>query len=101
MHHIHQLKKLDPSLAGRALDELITLRLSRDAKEEWVERAFMLRIWITTVVENSALDCEALQKLLDDMFEMTAKPLSAAAAHAAQTVSILRSVTEVLLTASS
>lgn len=90
MHHVHKLKKVDengPALASKALDELMISRLTTDAKEEWLERAGMLRIWITISVEKAPLNVDVLKKLLDDLYEIVGKPFSAAAAHAAQTVS--------------
>jgi hypothetical protein len=87
MHHIHKLKKLNAMLASKALDELIMLRLSRDAKDEWVERACMMRIWISTaVVDLPAPEYGLLKEILDQLYRTHAKPFSAAAAHAAQTV---------------
>lgn len=88
MHHIHKLKKLDATLATKALDELISLRLSRDAKEEWIERACMLRIWITAEREQQGLRLDELESVLDGMLEMIVNPFTPAAAHAAHTVSI-------------
>jgi hypothetical protein len=89
MHHIHKLKKLNATLATKALDELISIRLSRDVKEEWIERACMLRIWITTQSEQQVLNLDELKLVLDDMLEMIDNPFTPAAAHAAHTVSTL------------
>jgi hypothetical protein len=86
MHHVHKLKKLDAPLAGKALDELITLRLSQDIKEEWIERACMFRLWITVSTDGVVVDGNTLTNLLEQMHDIVAKSFSAAAAHAAQMV---------------
>jgi hypothetical protein len=86
MHHIHKLKKLSAPLASKSLDELLTLRLARDAKDEWVERACMMRIWIITTVDNSDLARASVKEILDMIHKNYTKPFSAAAAHAAQTL---------------
>jgi len=86
---MHKLKKLSSSLACKALDDLISLRLTINAKDEWVERACMMRIWITTTTSEIGDPGAAMKEILDIIFANRAKPFSAAAAHAAQTVSIL------------
>lgn len=88
MHHIHKLKKLSTLLACKSLDDLIALRLSGNVKEEWLERACMMRVWIMTTGSEPGDHGADMKDILDVMLTNSAKPFSAAAAYAAQTVGI-------------
>jgi hypothetical protein len=86
MHHLHKLRKLSAQFACRALDELLSLRLFAEEKEEWIERASIMRIWISTSCAESKDKVELLKDVLDTISSNTIKPFSSAATHAAQMV---------------
>ncbi|KIW01266.1 uncharacterized protein PV09_07305 [Verruconis gallopava] len=86
MHHIHKLKKLSATLASRALDNLIHSRLFDDAKDDWIERACMMRIWIATTVEDGLPNFSALKELFDKIHHTRLRSFSSTAAYAAQTL---------------
>jgi hypothetical protein len=88
MHHLHKLRKISPDLACKALDDLLHLRLFESEKEEWVEKAAMMRIWITTSspVEGSRPLLDSLGDFLDDVSNNTKVSFTPAATHAAQTL---------------
>lgn len=81
--------------ACSALDDLIILRLLEDDKDEYIQKAFMTRVWITTestvesdnnTTPNITSTCETLKQLMDSMHSRLHFPLSAKATHAAQTL---------------
>ncbi|KAF2689190.1 SPO22-domain-containing protein [Lentithecium fluviatile CBS 122367] len=86
MHHIHKLKDHSSHTSCKLIDELIELRLFRDEKEAWVEKAVITRVWIscTTHVAEDTLD--QLQELFDSVTRNMKGPFSAQATHAAQTL---------------
>jgi hypothetical protein len=86
MHHLHKLRKHSTDLACQALDELLSLRLFAEEKEDWIERASMMRIWISTSSGESKDSAGLLRNVLDTISSNTKKPFSAAATHAAQMV---------------
>jgi hypothetical protein len=102
MHHILKLKDKDryasktckgvsdltihcSLTACKLIDELVELRLFREEKEAWIEKAVITRVWIccTTRVAEETLD--KLQELFDTVMRNLKAPLSAQATHAAQT----------------
>jgi hypothetical protein len=86
MHHLHKLRKHSTDLACGALDDLLSLRLFAEGKEDWIERAAMMRIWVITssVVRKESVN--SLQDALDNISSNTKKTFSSAATHAAQMV---------------
>jgi hypothetical protein len=86
MYHLHKLRTHSVELAGRAVDELLSLRLFAEEKEEWIERASMMRIWITTSTAETKDTVHSLNLTLDNISANTKKPFSSAATHAAQVV---------------
>jgi hypothetical protein len=86
MHHLHKLRKRSADLSCRALDELLALRLFAEEKEEWIERASMMRIWITTSNTDAVDKVHSLKDVLDNISANTKNPFSSAATHAAQVV---------------
>lgn len=88
MHHLHKLRKLSPKLTCKALDELLAFRLVENGKEEWIECATIMRIWITTSQGKRSSD-EAINELtevLDCVKRSIKNPFNGPAAHAAQTL---------------
>jgi hypothetical protein len=86
MHHLHKLRKLSPKFTSKALDELLSLRLLASGKEEWIERATIMRIWIVTSEDNGDETIADLTELLDSIMRSTKNPFNASATHAAQTL---------------
>ncbi|KAF2432077.1 SPO22-domain-containing protein [Tothia fuscella] len=87
MHHLHKLRKLDTNLACKALDDLLSMRLYSEDKPEWIERAAMMRIWMTTSSPEMRDDVQqSLLDVLDNVHANTRVRFSAAATYAAQTL---------------
>jgi hypothetical protein len=86
MYHLHKLRNHSLELACRAVDELLSLRLFAEENEEWVERASMMRIWITTSTAETKDSIHSLKLVLDNISSNTKKPFSSAATHAVQMV---------------
>jgi hypothetical protein len=75
--------------ACKILDDLIDIRLFREENQNWIEKAIMTRIWISTTSKLTENVLEQLQELLDTVSHDSKAPISAPATHAAQTVSTL------------
>jgi len=73
-------------MACKALDDLIEIRLFREENADWVEKAVITRIWISTTSTLAESTPEQVQGLLDSVIRTPKDSLSAAATHAAQTV---------------
>lgn len=87
MHHIHRLKNIQPDLAVKALDELLDLRLLKDSdKDEWVQKALVTRIWISTSKDNDKTGLRSLHELFDSIFHALRQPANVSATHAVQTL---------------
>lgn len=87
MHHLHKLRKLDVNLACKALDDLLSVRLFDEGKSEWIEKAAIMRIWMTVSNPEMRGDVHLpLFEVLENISANTKGPFSAAATHAAQTV---------------
>jgi hypothetical protein len=87
MHHLHKLRKLNLSLACKALDDLLSTRLLGEDKSELIERAVIMRIWMTASSPEVRDDAHlSLSEVLENISAAAKNPFSAAATHAAQTV---------------
>jgi hypothetical protein len=88
IHHLHKLRTLSPKLTCQALSELLLFRLLEIGKVEWIERATIMRIWITTSQGkwNTHEAITELTNLLDAVQRGVKSPFNASAAHAAQTL---------------
>ncbi|TID24359.1 SPO22-domain-containing protein [Venturia nashicola] len=86
MHHIHKLKKLSLSLAAKILEEFLYGRLYDGDKEEYVEKAGMMWLWIITQDPRLDTQSKVLADALRHIYDGTQKPFSPAATHAAQTL---------------
>ncbi|KAI9826189.1 MAG: hypothetical protein M1819_007445 [Sarea resinae] len=84
MHDIHKLKNHSPNLACKAVDELLETRLYSMDTEEWIERAFITRLWIIADIPESEDVLDQLSQVCDSLSMNLVKPLSASATHAAQ-----------------
>jgi hypothetical protein len=74
--------------ACKLIDELIELRLFREEKEAWTEKAVITRIWISCTTHAAENILEQLHELFDTVSQNLKGSLSAPATHAAQTVSM-------------
>lgn len=72
--------------ACKALDELLKLRLIRDDHGQWIEKAIITRIWISTSDAHAENALAQLQQLFDLLVQQFSFSLSAPATHAAQTL---------------
>jgi meiosis protein SPO22/ZIP4 len=86
MHHLHKLRNIDPKAACKALDDFLTIRLFEHEKEDYVERAAVMRIWITTTALEAADMLQSLQHFFDILSKNLTVPFTTAATHAAQTL---------------
>ncbi|KAF1951086.1 SPO22-domain-containing protein [Byssothecium circinans] len=86
MHNIHKLKDHSARTACKLIDELIEIRLFREEKDAWIEKAVVTRVWIccSTLAEDDAL--EQLQELFDTVARSIKGSFAAQATHAAQTL---------------
>lgn len=87
MSRIHVLvSKKDIRLACKCLDELLIKRILVIERDDWIERTFVTRLWVT--IQDRAADDEAilpsLRNILDSMVKKLTKALSPKATHAAQ-----------------
>jgi hypothetical protein len=87
MFHIRKLNDKSPSLASKALEDLMRVRVLKMDREDWIEKVLITRLWISVSQRDSP---EALQPL-DEFFSMVAtnvrQPVSPGATLAAHTVS--------------
>lgn len=76
------------SEACGAVDLLLSLRLYETNNVQWIEKAIITRIWLTSeqVQPRTSTDFDLFMEWLDGCFSKLAKPLTAVASHAAQTV---------------
>jgi hypothetical protein len=86
MHHIRKLTDKSPSLACKALDELLELRILPSKREEWIEKALVTRVWMATYKLESIDTLLSLEQVLSTTFESLGKPVSSAVALASHTV---------------
>jgi hypothetical protein len=86
MHHLHKLRNVDPKATCKALDDFLTIRLFEHEKEEYIERAAVMRIWVTTTALEAVDMLPSLQHFLEILSKNLTVPFSAAATHAAQTL---------------
>lgn len=74
------------SFAARALEDFLMIRLYDSEKEEYIEKASMMWIWILTQDPHLDTQSQALTDALRNIYNGTQRPFSSAATHAAQTV---------------
>jgi len=88
MFHILKLNDKSPSLACKALEDLMRLRILNMDKDDWVEKVLVTRLWMSVTHRDSP---EALSSL-EEFFIMVAsnvnKPIGNTATAAAHTASL-------------
>lgn len=65
---------------------MIDIRLFREENQDWIEKAVITRLWISSSDSISENALEQLHSLFDTVLQNSKAPLSAPATHAAQTV---------------
>ncbi len=86
MHHVHKLKTRNADMAFHVLETLLLERLAMADKSEWVERALVTAIWITTTSAAVTSGLDPLERLLESLHVKLNKPLGQTATHAGQMV---------------
>lgn len=86
MHHIRKLNDKGPSLACNMIDAFLQSRLFEAGNEEWIEKALINRIWMSTNWRDYPEVLESVREVLEIVGSNISKPLSASATHTAQTV---------------
>ena len=86
MFHVRKLNEKNPSLACKALDELLSLRILREERENFIEKVLITRIWITVSQRETVESIAVLQELFAMIVSNIKKPISSAATHGAHTV---------------
>ncbi len=89
MFHIRQLGNKSPSLACKALDSFLSLRVLSNEREyppEWIEKCLITRLYLTSMHRESADIFTSLNNLFSMIVAAVAKPVSSEATLAAHTV---------------
>jgi len=89
VYHLHNLRKMDSSLACKALDELLSFRLFPASNATLVEHTIVMRFWISILHSNEQDQIPVVIKLmglLDLVVSTINYTFSALGAHAAQTL---------------
>ena len=72
--------------ASKALDDLLQHRLMREENEQWIEKAIVIRVWLSTSGPSIGDSLQQLQQVFDAVLQDGGFSLSAPATHAAQTL---------------
>ena len=86
MFHIRKLNDKSPGLGCIALDELMRLRILASGKIDWVEKALITRMWMTTGQRDTPEALSTLESCLCLIVANIHQPISSAATLAAHTV---------------
>ncbi|KAE8452848.1 hypothetical protein EG329_013120 [Mollisiaceae sp. DMI_Dod_QoI] len=88
MFHIRKLNDKSPSLACKALDAFLTLRLlkAEESLESWIGKALVTRLWFTVNQRDSEDALQSLYDLFEVIIANMTKPLPAEATLAAHTL---------------
>ncbi|KAL9084962.1 MAG: hypothetical protein Q9165_007828 [Trypethelium subeluteriae] len=86
LHHIHKLKDVNVTIACKTLDEFLEFRLYDEGRQDWIEKAVVVRIWLTTVETNSTSSATPAHAFLQNVFGNLSKHFTEPAAHAVMTL---------------
>lgn len=86
MSHIRKLNDKSPSLACKALDNFLTLRIVYGERDEWFEKALVTRLWLASKQTEGIDAVVQLGNLFATLVANVTKPASPAATLAAHTV---------------
>ncbi|KAK9248006.1 meiosis protein SPO22/ZIP4 like-domain-containing protein [Lipomyces tetrasporus] len=88
MSTIQSLLNHNPVLACKALDYLLTKKLSLSDQQDWLQEAFVLRV--TAISKDTSMQqhdsVNALNKLFADMEKLISEPISAKAVNGGQII---------------
>ncbi|MBE3046233.1 hypothetical protein IMZ48_27590 [Candidatus Bathyarchaeota archaeon] len=87
LHHARWLYDRSATLGCSVMDDLIATKILPSEKGEWIEKALVLRVFMTTGQSSILENCIELGDLLSKAKESLGEPIQAAAAAAAQSVS--------------
>ncbi|KAI3327671.1 SPO22-domain-containing protein [Xylariaceae sp. AK1471] len=85
MHHVRKLDETNNLAASSALDEFLMTCILATQREQWIDKAIILRIHMA-VHEGSIESIQALEAVLDQVQPRTGKPLSVNTAAGIQTL---------------
>lgn len=85
IHHIRQLDEKNHLVASSVIDEFLKTRVLTSQREQWIEKAVILRIYMA-ICDDSFESIKALEAVLDQVLLITGKPLSANTAAGIHTV---------------
>lgn len=86
MFHIRKLNDKSPSLASKALDDFLTLRVIEEDQDEWFGKALVTRLWIASGQRENPDSLAQIEDLFSTIVVNSRKPASPAATLAAHTV---------------
>ncbi|CZS99376.1 related to SPO22 Protein involved in completion of nuclear divisions during meiosis [Rhynchosporium agropyri] len=86
MSHIRKLNDKSPSLATKALDDFLILRIVHEEREEWFEKALVTRLWIAASQSDISDSLAQIEDLFSTLVASSTKPASPAATLAAHTL---------------
>jgi hypothetical protein len=86
MFHVRKLNDKSSSLACKALDDLLNLRILREERDEYIEKVLITRLWITLSQRECPEALVSLHELFSLIVANIKKPISSAATHGAHTV---------------
>lgn len=86
MHHVHKLKRRNTDMAFHVLEIFLLERLAVADKSEWVEKALVTAIWVTTTSAGVTGGQDSLERLFESLHVKLNEPLGQTATHAGQTV---------------
>lgn len=85
MHHLHKLRRINHELACKCLDEFMEIRLFRSDVADYIERATIMRMWITVSHTANSI-VEELESFLETIAGNITTTFSSGATFAAQTL---------------
>ncbi|KAG4436689.1 hypothetical protein IFR05_007837 [Cadophora sp. M221] len=86
MSHIRKLNDRSPSLASKALDDFLTLRIIKEDQDEWFEKALVTRLWIAASQRDNPDSLAQIEDLFSTLVANSTRPASPAATLAAHTL---------------
>lgn len=92
MSQIRKLNDKCPSLASKALDDFLTLRIIKEDNYEWFEKALVTRLWIAASQGDNPDSLKQIEDLFSTLVANSTRPASPAATLAAHTVSPFPSI---------
>ncbi|KAK0108478.1 hypothetical protein ONS95_003281 [Cadophora gregata] len=86
MFHVRKLNDKSPSLASKALDDFLVLRIIEADCDEWFGKALVTRLWIALSQRESPDSLAQIEDLFSTIVAKSTRPASPAATLAAHTL---------------